>query len=190
MSAKNHVLPLMVLLLALAAGAAEFKQYLLKLSADDTFTVAETKTWAVKVERFMLLRHADVKVTPKTGAAFNLLLAFKCDTPDLGNFDSAGKMKQAVVQSAQKHLADCVEQTVQLHPVNHRGRYGFYTVQTDASLANASQVPEGKFKFTTRGMVRLSTDSALGFTLQTNEVTSKEYQELLGYVLSFIQPAS
>ena len=79
---------------------------------------------------------------------------------------------------------------MQLHPVNPRGRYGFYTVQTDASLAGASQVPEGKFKFTTRGMVRLSTDSALGFTLQTNEVTSKEYQELLGYVLSFIQPAS
>ena len=177
-------------LLALTAGAAEFKQFLLKLSVDDTFTVAETKTWAVKVERFMTLHHADIKVTPKVGAAFILMLYFKCDTADLGNFDSAGKMKQAVVLSAQKYLPNCVEKTLQLHPINHRGRYGFYTVLTDASLANDSQPPEGKFKFTTRGMVRLSTDTALGFSLMTNAVTTKEYQQLLDYILSFVQPAS
>ena len=175
--------------LALAAGAADFKSFLLKMSLDDTFTVAETKAWAVKVERFTTLRRADVKVTPKVGAAFSLMLYFKCDTPDLGNFDSVEKMKQAVLMSSQKHLPTCVEKQVQLTPINHRGRYGFYTVLTDAGLATASTVPEGQFKFITRGMVRLSTDSALGFSLMTNEVNSKEYKALLDYILGFVQPA-
>ena len=117
------------------------------------------------------------------------MLYFKCDTADLGNFDSAEKMKQAVVLSSQKYLPGCVEKTVQLHAINHHGRYGFYTVLTDAALANQSKLPEGQFKFMTRGMVRLSTDSALGFSLMTNEVTSQEYRELLDYLLSFVQPA-
>jgi hypothetical protein len=179
-----------LLTLALAAGAAEFKSFILRLSVDDTFTVAETRDWAVKVERFMTLRHADVRITPKVGTAFSLLLYFKCDTPDLGNFDTADKMKQVVLLSSQKYLTNCVEKTVQLQPLSHRGRYGFYTVLTDARLAEASKVPAGQFKFITRGMVRLTTDSALGFSLMTNEVTSKEYKALLDYVLGFVQPAT
>ncbi len=175
-------------LLALAAGAAEFKSFVLKMSVDDTFTVAETRAWAVKVERFTTLRHADVRVTPKIGAAFSLLLYFKCDTPDLGNFDTAEKMKQVVLLSSQKYLTNCVEKTVTLQPLNHRGRYGCYTVLSDARLAEVSQVPAGQFKFITRGMMRLSTDSALGFSLMTNEVTSKDYKALLDYVLGFVQP--
>ena len=159
------------------------------MSLDDTFTVTETKDWMVKVERFMTMRHADVKVTPKVGAAFSLKLYFKCDTADLGNFDSAEKMKQAILTSSQKNLPTSVEKQVQLTPINHRGRYGFYAVLTDASLANVSKVSEGQFKFITRGMVRLSTDSALGFSLMTNEVNSKEYKALLDYILGFVQPA-
>jgi hypothetical protein len=189
MKMKSRWLSMTVLLLTLAAGATGFRQFQLKLSADDTFTVAETKTRSVKVERFMSLRHADVRVTPKTGAAFNLMLYFKCDTAELGNFDTAGKMKQAVVQAAQKVLPACVEKEISLQSINHRGRYGFCTVLTDARLANVSTAPEGQFKFITRGMVRLSTDSALGFVLQSNEVTSKEYHELREYILGFIQPA-
>ena len=185
---KKTVVTGLLCALALVAGAAEFKHYQLRMSADDTFTVAETKTWAVKVERFLSMRHADVKVTPKVGADFSLMLYFKCDTADLANFDSAEKMKKVVLASSQKYLPNCVEKEVQLHAINQRGRYGFYTILTDANLANETRVPEGKFKFITRGMVRLSTDSALGFSLMTNEVTSKKYEELLAYVLGFIQP--
>ncbi len=190
MNRSPHRLLTAMCLLALTAGAAGFKQYQLRMSVDDTFTVAETRTRAVKVERFLTLRHADVRVTPKTGTAFSLMLYFKCDTADLGNFDSAEKMKRAVEQSAQKYLPGCVEKTVQLHAINHRGRYGFYTVLTDAAFVNQSKLPEGQFKFITRGMVRLSTDTALGFSLMTNEVNSQEYQELLDYLLSFVQPVS
>jgi hypothetical protein len=172
----------------LCASAADFKSFVLKISADDTFTVAETREWAVKVERFATLRHADVRLTPRAGAAFSLQLFFKCDTPDLGRFDTAEKMKQVVLDSARKYLPTSVEKTVPLQPLNHRGRYGFFAVLTDARLAEVSKVPEGQFKFTTRGMVRLSTDTALGFCLLTNEVTSKDYKALLDYVLGFVQP--
>ena len=186
---KKTVVTGLLCALALVAGAAEFKQVQLRMSADDTFTVTETKTWAIKVERFLTLRHADVKVTPKVGADFSLMLYFKCDTADLANFDSAEKMKNVVLVTSQKFLPNCVEKTVQMQTINHRGRYGFYSILTDASLANETKVPEGKFKFITRGMVRLSTDSALGFSLMTNEVTSKDYQGLLNYILGFVQPA-
>jgi len=187
---RRGPLLLLLLLLTLAAGAAELRQFMLKLSEDDIFTIAESDTRSVKVEHYQPMRHADVRVTPKTGAAFSLMLYFKRDTTDLGNFDTAEKMKRAVLQTAQKFLPGCVEREIQLQTLNHQGRYGFYTVQTDAQYAPASKAPEVKFKFATRGMVRLSTDTALGFSLQTNAVNSKEYKELLDYILSFIQPAA
>ena len=178
-----------VLLLAGAADAAGYKQYLLRMSADDTFTVAETENWNVKVLRYETQRHADVKVTPRTNTSFSLALNFRCDTGELANFDTQEKMKAAVLHSAERYLGTSVEKTVLLLPINQRGRYGFSTILTDATLEKQALLPAGKFKFATRGMVRLSTDSALGFTLMTNDVTSKEYKELMDYILSFVQPA-
>ena len=48
LGAENAPLPAGGRHAALAAGATEFKQFLLKLSMDDTFTVAETEmVWEV-----------------------------------------------------------------------------------------------------------------------------------------------
>lgn len=176
-------------MLLVTALADEPKQYLVRLSEDDTFTVSTPKAWTLQVVRATAMRQTDVKVTPKIGGAFSLILYFKRDTADVALFDTPEKMKEFVIRSAQRYLISSVEKEIRLQPINHRGRYGFYTVLTDAVLADLPTVPEGKFKFATRGMVRLSTDSALGFSLMTNEVNTKEYRELMDYVLSFVQPA-
>jgi hypothetical protein len=67
------------------------------------------------------------------------------------------------------------------------GWYGWYAVLTDAKLANKAKIPDGEFKYMTRGMVRLSPDSALGFSLMTNELDTPEYKKLFDYICSFIK---
>ena len=178
-----------LLLLAVMAAGSESRQYLVRLSEDDTFTVGAPTAWDIQVVKSVAQRQTDIRVTPKGSSTFSLVLYFKRDTADLSIFDTPEKMKDFVMRSTQRYLDTAVEKEVRLQPINHRGRYGYYAVLTNAALASRATVPEGKFKFTTRGMVRLSTDSALGFSLMTNELNSKEYKELLDYVLSFVQPA-
>ena len=168
-------------------GFAAQKKHELTMSLDDRFVVSESEQWNVKVERILPLRLADVRITPKTGSAFDLTLYFKCDTPDLAQFDSPEKIEKSVRKSCEKYLPHIVEKHIEIKKLNVKGWYGCYTVFTDKDLAAAGTVPEGQFKFMTRGMIRLSPDSALGFSLMTNAVDTPTYKELLDYVYSFVK---
>jgi hypothetical protein len=177
------------LLWASAAGAADFKQYLVRLAEDENYTVTETKMWNVQLVRAQPLHHADIKVTPKSGKPFSLMLYFKSDTHTQANFDSVEKMKTIIAYSSQSDLKRAGEKELSFQPIDYRGRYGSYAVITNAIPPQLPNATTGPFKFTLRGMVRLSTDSALGFSLQINDQTSKEYKELMDYILNFVQPA-
>ncbi len=116
------------------------------MSLDDTFIVAETTEWAVEVDRHMPLRYADVQVRPKAGYGFSMNLYFKCDTRDLGQYDSREKVERSVRMSSEKYLGGAVENSVKLRPLDVNGWYGCYTVLTDASLAGKTKVGAGEFK--------------------------------------------
>jgi hypothetical protein len=169
-----------------AADGAETKREL-RLSLDDRFTVADTEKWTVKVEKELPLRLADVRVEPKKDSSFSLMLYLKCDTPDLAAYDSPERIEQSVRSSSEKYLGATVEKKVELKQLNVKGWYGWYTVLTDAKLAKLADIPEGEFKYITRGMVRLSKDSVLGFSLMTNDLGGPEYKQLLDYISSFVK---
>jgi len=177
------------LLLALVANSEEFKQFLVRLAEEDSFTVAETKTWMIQLVRTKPLLYTDIRITPKTGNTFSLTLYFKSDTHAMANLDTPEKMKSVIAYSSQSDLKHTGEKEVHFQPIDYRGRYGFYAVITNAIPPQLPNATNGPFKFTTRGMVRLTTDSALGFTLRTHVLNSKEYQTLMDYILSFVQPA-
>ena len=158
------------------------------MSLDDRFAVSETEKWRVEVKKYLSLRFADVEVTPKKDKSFSLMLYFKCDTPDLAQFDSFAKIEKSIRSSSQEYLARAVEKKIEVKRLDPKGWYGCYTVLTDANLAKQAKVPEGEFKYITRGMVRLSRDSALGFSLMSNELDSPLYKELLDYITGFVQP--
>jgi hypothetical protein len=155
------------------------------MSLDDAFTVQDTDKWAVSVQRSMDLRLADVLVEPKRGTSFSLLLYFKCDTKDLAQYDTPEKMRIAVLASSEEYLGASVEKEVKLEEISNKGWYGFRTKFTDAALLNKKPVPEGQFLYIIRGMIRLSEDSALGFSLMTNNPDSPETKDIEKYVYSF-----
>ncbi|TAN35783.1 MAG: hypothetical protein EPN23_10300 [Verrucomicrobia bacterium] len=186
---KRHGLLCAVLLLTLTAGAADLKQYLVRLAEDESFTVAETKTWNVQLVHAQPLVYADIKITPKVGNPFSVMLYFKSDTHAMANYDTPEKMKAVITYSSQTDLQRTGEKELRFQSIDYRGRYGFYTVITHAVPPQLPGATGGPFKFTTRGMVRLTTDAALGFTLRTHALNIKEYQELLDYILGFVQPA-
>lgn len=184
---KKLIALLLSILLAFASIAAAGNVHELKMSLDDTFRVAETKDWNVEIERMLTLRFADVKITPKRGYDFSMMLYFKCDTKDLAQFDTPDKIARSVRKSSEKYLSSTVEKKVSLQTIPVKGTYGYYTILTDAEVAGKKNLAPGEFKYLTRGMVRLSKDSALGFSVMTNDINSADYKKLINYVYGFIK---
>lgn len=159
-------------------------------SMNDVFRVTETDQWNVKLERELQLRFADVRVDDKQGYPFSLMLYFKADTPDLAQFDTPEKMECSVRSSSEKYLPGIVEKTITIQKVPVFSSYGFFTVLTDADVAKKAKPGPREFKYLTRGMVRLSKNSALGFSLMSNDIDSADYRKLLDYVYSFVKPGA
>lgn len=167
-------------------GAEEEKNHY-KMSMNDEFVVAPKDSWNVEEEKYMPLRFANVKVEPKEGAAFSLMLYFKCDTSDLAQFDSIEKMEKAVKASTKPYLTHAVEKAIKIHRIEIKGSYGCYATITDAEVAKQKEIKEGDFKYLTRGMIRLSKDSALGFSLMTNDLDAPAFRKVMGYIQSFVK---
>jgi hypothetical protein len=155
------------------------------MALDDEYTVQDTEKWTVTVKRYLSLRLADVEVLPKQKKTFSLMLYFKCDTKDLAQFDTPEKMKKAVIASSKKYLGGTVEKEIRVEEIKNKGWYGFKTKLTDASLVGKKTIPEGEFLYMVRGMIRLSEDAALGFSLMTNDPNSKETREIEKYTYGF-----
>jgi hypothetical protein len=161
----------------------------LRMSLRDRFVVDDTADWKVVVNRQLMLRFAEVTVSPKDKDTFDLTLTFRCDTPDLARFDSPAKMKQAVEASVAKYRDGIVEKKPDLEELHNRGWYGFKTKVTDASLVG-KKPGAGEYRYMILGMIRLSDDSALGFRLVTNDPASEETTKLLDYINGFAKPKS
>jgi hypothetical protein len=160
----------------------------IQMSLDDTFVIAGSTSWNFEIEKELTLRFADIKVTPKRGEDFNMMLYFKCDTSDLSLFDTPEKIRCSVEKSSEQYLPWIQEKKIILQKVPKQSTYGFYTVLTDADVAKKTMPAPGEFKYMTRGMVRLSKDSVLGFSIMSNSTSSKTYEALLDYVYSFVKP--
>ena len=171
--------------LVLMAVSSVYAQEL-RMSLSDVYLVEESSDWSVQIEKLLTLRFADVKITPKRGYDFSMKLFFKCDTPDLSRFDTPEKIAESIRTSSAEYLPYIEEKEIVLRPAPVQPMYGFLTVLTDATEAKKNIREPGQFKYMTRGMVRLSKDTALGFSLMTNDINSHEYQKLLDYVYSFV----
>ena len=180
----------LLILLTFAAGITlgNAKPTELVMSLDDTFTVQDTADWKVSVDKLLTLRFADVYVAPKGPQSFSLMLYFKCDTPDLANYDTPEKKKRALVGSSQQYLGGIVEKELVIEEIKYGGWYGFKTKFTDASLVGKKALADGEFLYMVRGMIRLSKDSALGFSLMTNNLESDETKKVMNYIFSFVKP--
>jgi len=115
------------------------------------------------------------------------MLYFKCDTPDLAQFDTIKKMERSIRVSSKKYLPHSVEKKLNIKRMKLKGSYGCYVVLTDAEVASKAKPDEGEFKYITRGLIRLSPDSALGFSLMINSIDSDEYRKIMDYIRSFIK---
>src|SRR5580704_13057327 len=130
-------------------------------SLNDVFRIADNDQWNIKVERELQLRFTDVSINQKRGYPFSLILYFKADTPDLAQFDTPEKIERSVRLSSEKYLPEIVEKQITLRKVPNISTYGYFTVLTDAKVVQKSTTAAGEFKYLTRGMIRLSKDSAL-----------------------------
>jgi hypothetical protein len=185
---KRLIVTFFAINLAFASIAVSSSVQELRMSLDDTFLVRETDDWKVEVVKLLTLRFADVKVTPKRGYDFSMMLYFKCDTKDLSQFDTSEKIAESVRRGSEQYLPFTKEKKAALQSVPVKGTYGFYTILTDAEVAGKTSRARGEFKYLTRGMLRVSKDSALGFSIMTNDIESEEYKRLVAYVYSFAKP--
>ena len=161
--------------------AAETHEVL--LGPHDRYEISETRDWRFEVLRELAGQFSDVRIKPKRGDDFSLTLYFLADPPELARLDTPDKIASSVAAGAEKYLPQIVEKKITLQKVSPRGSYGSLTVLTAAGLQGAP----GEFRYQTRGMVRLSSDAALGFSLLSNEVNGIGYRQLLNHVYSFVR---
>jgi len=173
-----------ILLLCFTSLSASAKDRVLTMSLDDKFKISDVANWNIKVERELTLRFADVSVVSSKGYDFNLKLYFKCDTKDLAQFDTPEKMKRSVYVSTEKYLPYCVENKVELKELKCK-RFGYITTITDSELAKKKEIPKDEYLYMTRGFYRVSKDSALGFSVMSNDIDSAGFQKVIDYILSF-----
>jgi len=178
---------LLSILVSSQAPAKLFNEYRIRLSLDDSLIIQETEEFAVEVKKQLILRFATIQVTPKAGNDFDLMLFFKCDTPDLALFNSPQKLVASLHQAALPYLPYVVETEVTVREFFWKHRHGYLTILTDRQLANKEEIPAGDFKYLTKGIVRITNDSVLGFSLRTNKIGTDRYDQLLAYVKSFVQ---
>jgi len=184
---KTNIILSLLLFISTPCFSKEYKEYKFLMSLGDEYVVQDTADIKIEVQRELTLRFADVKVTPRNDDSFNMMLYFKCDTEDLSEFDTPVKIQNSVIKSSRKYLPYVIEKDVKLVNIEWKGQYGSYCILTDSALASAQTIPPKQFKYLTRGIVRLSKDSALGFSLMTNEINSGKHHELLTYIQGFIK---
>ncbi len=56
----------------------------------------------------------------------------------------------------------------------------------DTQWDEKESVPAEEFRYMTRGMVRLSRDSVLNFSLMTNNLDSQAYKNFMAYITHFV----
>lgn len=192
---RFYIFPLLAILAMVVVGQAEEKSKKepkkeeLQMSMADKFEVGDTKDWKVKFGPYLPLRFANVMVRPKKDTSFMARLNFLCDTPDLAKVDTPKKMEGFVRMLGKRALSQSAEKKLTLKKISEKGQYGFYTMLTDAKFVDTkpSEMPEGEHKYVVFGMVRLSKDSALMFTITTNDMDSKESKALMKYILGFVK---
>jgi hypothetical protein len=87
---------------------------MIDLSLSDSYEIKSTKKWNVEIIKSLPLRFINVYVTPKKDENFNLMLYFKCDTPDLAKFNTPEKMEKSIILSSSKYLPDITEKKISL----------------------------------------------------------------------------
>ena len=175
----------LALFFAMIAVVATCRGEKIRMSMRDVFDVSSTEKWNVRVERQLTLRFADVMVAPKGRETFSLKLWFRCDTPDLAALDTPAKRKRSVEQMLKPYLPGIVEKTPQISEIVVKGRVGYLARITDASLVNREKPKDGEFLYLYKGTIRLTDDSALGFSLMTNDPDSDETKAVFAYIYSF-----
>lgn len=166
---------------------SEGGKHFLHMSVGDTFVVEEMEEWDVDVCKPQNLPYVEVVIEPKIDKSFSMKLFFMRDTPDMANFDTPDKVKKFIMASSMQIFAGGLDKKIVSQKLELKGWYGWYIILPDTKLENKVNIPEGDFKYATRGMIRLSSDSVIWFMLLTNELDTPKYKRLFDFACSFIK---
>jgi hypothetical protein len=116
-----------------------------------------------------------VWLTPREGAAFNVLITPLSGTAAGAAMSDENKLRAIVTSAARDALAKSVEMTIPVHDLTGPDVHGFYIFATDRAPAT------GEWKYLTQGMVNID-GAPFAFTILTNdgqEANAKAALELI-----------
>ena len=173
-------------LLAAAAALPVSAVVPLRMSADDVFRISVPDEWKVEVLKYVPRRTATVVING-TGDSFRARLTFHADNDGRERFNTPEKLERVVRMTARPVLREAVERRLHLHPFSAGGRYGALLYLTRRQFASSAP-PAGEWRYRTVGAMRLSSDSALVFELDTNRIGDREFARLLDLLNRFARP--
>lgn len=157
------------------------KSYTIRLSPEDKFTVKVPDEWNLKKKEYVKNKSAILFADAKD-SSFSLTMYFDRAGTML---NSEEKLKKAIIIMAEDVLPRVAEDSVTVKPMELEKSYGFYATFTDKKELDPSDPTQ--FKYMTRGFIRLSDDSVLGFMMLTHKLDDDLHKELMEYLAEFIK---
>ncbi len=174
----------LVTIALIAIGTQAFAEsYRIQLSSKDRFKVAAPSKWNLEQKKQEKNKYYEFVAVPKDNS-FVLKMFFMKDN---GKLSSPEKIKARLVFGGKAMLEGSVESSVNVKEYKLKKRHGFYSQFTDKETVKRTNPEPNDFLYTTRGYIRISDDSVLGFWMLTHKTEGEVYEMLEKYLFSYIK---
>ena len=172
---------MLIVVVCIVSWSAFGESHRVQLSDDDTFRVSALSKWNMKKLEYVENKKATFSFVPEDNS-FVLKLFFMRDQIDE---HSAARMLQRVSKDLKRFEEKAFSKNTIIEGFDDKKVYGLYGVLKDLETAKRTNPKSNDFLYMTRGRIRLSPETVLGFFMLTHEKDGAVNDRLKRYMCDF-----
>jgi hypothetical protein len=177
---KKLILTISIITLSISAFS---ETYQIQISSNDKFRVSAPSQWTLKQTKYNENQDAEFSIRPKDKSFVLKMFFLKVNE----KIDSKGKVKDRLIYDGKEFLSGSVQSEVEVKEMNLKNGFGFYATFTDKETIKKSNPKPTDYPHMTRGYIKLSDDTVLGFFMLTHRTDDKVFKGLAKYLTGYIK---
>ena len=177
---KKLILTISIITLSVQAFS---ETYQIQISSKDKFKVSTPSQWTLKQTKYNQNQDAEFTIRPQD-KSFVLKMFFLRVNEKI---DSKEKVKDQLKFDGKEFLSGSVQTKVEVKEMNLKKGFGFYATFSDKKTINNPNPKPTDYPHMTRGYIKLSDDTVLGFWMLTHKTDDKVFKGLAKYLTSYIK---
>ncbi len=177
---KKLLLAISIITLSIQAFS---ESYQIQISSKDKFKVSTPSQWTLKQIKYNKNQDAEFTVRPKDKSFVLKMFFLKVNE----KLDSKEKVKDQLVYDGKEFLSGSVQTKVEVKEMNLKKGFGFYATFTDKETIKKTNPKPTDYPQMTRGYIKLSDDTVLGFWMLTHKTDDKVFKGLAKYLTGYIK---